>query len=571
MKNFLRRLKRRLILYIVFCLIIAACLAWLYIFYHPVAYKASAELILADSGWDFLVKEGFVENPAKISNYKNVQFNISSDSKALEIIARGEDPSEVARRANIVAEKYKSEIEKNCLAVLQKGQTRQLKEIESSRIKYRTELGKINENLEVLDAKLQALEAEHDSTEAASSSLQRRISSLEIHRDALLRVYTESHPEVEGIDFELNSLREKLDSLPVIEGLDALERSIAGQKARYKDVQQKLLQLEQQKSALFAKDEKPPATISRYATKPAAPAADVDPNDVYTRFLLSGFLIGLAASLIATAFKDTIVSEFEISNIPKLPLIATIPFVKPKKGQRPKVVTAGKKSMSNQLLFLYDDSSEYVNAYRSLATHIKLDAFKDNIDKKVIIFTSPTGRIGKSTVSANLALSLARSGKKTALLDANLNRTSVAKFFAIKTKVHGISDILIGKAKLEDCLINVTDMLLSGVDWDMATKTYGLDRLKILTSGTRVSDPVGLLESQAVAELFKQLREEFDCIVVDSPTLLRSPDSIILSSYADGIFLVCKTHFTSYRDIVKCSKKLEKVKIEFKGGILICI
>ena len=81
---------------------------------------------------------------------------------------------------------------------------------------------------------------------------------------------------------------------------------------------------------------------------------------------------------------------------------------------------------------------------------------------------------------------------------------------------------------------------------------------------------MGLLESQAVAELFKQLREEFDCIIVDSPTLLRSPDPIILSSYADGIFLVCKTYSTSYRDIAKCSKKLEKVKIEFKGSILIC-
>ncbi|UCH12896.1 MAG: P-loop NTPase, partial [Candidatus Omnitrophota bacterium] len=472
---------------------------------------------------------------------------------------------------NSIAEAYKMEINEKGLRFLDEAQKERLKRIDTQYKDYKIQLTEVNESLNRLEPQLDSLKRQQESNEGLRKSFKERIADLEIKRAELLRIYTESYPGVISIDSELDSLNRKLESLPVVKGVNVLQRDVSEKRAIYNKLQKNLAQLEKQKESLSSAIKEPPAIIEQYATRPHQPIGDLNKADIYKRAIYSGLLIGVIISLAVTAVKDTIVSEFEISNIPGFPLVATVPFIKPKRGQKVKPITAGKKRVGTHLLLSYDDSSEYVNAYRSLTTHIRLDAFKGNIDKKVLVFTSPNGKIGKSTIAANLAIILARLGKRIVLLDANLNRGSVAKFFGIGAKAMGISDILSGKANLEDCLKGITDMLLSGsIDWDIVMETYGLDRLKILPAGKRVHDPAGLLESDAVAELFRKLRERFDCVVVDSPGLLRNPDSIILSPNADGIFLVCKINSTSHRDLIKCSKKLAEVKIQFKGSILVC-
>jgi len=341
-----------------------------------------------------------------------------------------------------------------------------------------------------------------------------------------------------------------------------MKRDMVQKKAAYDKIQQRINEVSKQREDLLKAGKVPFAIITQYATESTKPIGDLSKADIFKRYIFLGLLIGLIISLIMASIKDTIVSEcdFGLVNMPDLPLVTAVPFIKTKK--RPDV--------GSHLLFAHDDSSEYINAYRSLMTHIKLDALGGSLDKKVMLFTNPGSKVGKSTICANLALVLARLGKKTVLVDANINRTSVAKFFGIRARVLGISDILSGKAQLVDCLKGITDMLLGGVDWDVITKSYGLDRLMILPSGRKVSNPSGLLESEKLPELFDKLREQFDCIIVDSPALLRNPDSIILSSFADALFVVCKTNKTSHRDLLNCSKKLTEVKTKFKGTILIC-
>ncbi len=582
MKNYLKRLKRELILFLVIGLILGVVVGYLYLFYNPIIYTTSAELTFSNIGQDVFKKEGFADKPGRIFRHKNlrllsqeqkqnIELDVSGDYNRLSIKAKGEDPFVISMVANNIAETYKMEIDEKGLRFLDEAQKKRLERIDTEYKDYKIQLAEINERLNRLELQLDSLKRQRESVESLRKSLKEKIASLEIKRAELLRIYTESYPEVASINSELDSVKKELESIPVVKGIKALQRDVSGKQAIYNKLQENLTQLEKQKESLSRAIKEPPVVIEQYATRPRKPIGDLDKADIYKRSIYSGLLIGLIAALIIAAVNDTIVSEFEMSNIPDFPLIATVPFVKPKKGQKVKPVTAGKKRVGAHLLLAYDDSSGYVNDYRSLATHIKLDAFKGNIDKKVLVFTSPDGKIGKSTVVANLAIILARLGKKIALLDANLNKMSVVKFFGIGTRAMGISDILSGKANLEDCLKGVTDMLLGGsIDWDIVMGTYGLDRLKILPAGKRVRDPAGLLESDAVAGLFRKLRGQFDCVIVDSPGLLRSPDSIVLSPNADGIFLVCKTNSTSHRDLIKCSKKLTEVKIQFKGSILVC-
>lgn len=544
--------------------------AWLYLFYNPIIYETSSQLTIGEKGRQFLIERNIADDPAALSPYKSLEFQISPDYRTLDIIARGKNPSTITKKVNAASEEYRSEIEKHISGKTLKGHSRLLEGIETQRSEYEMESIRISNSLEMLEERAQISRRQKESADVTASALKQRIITLEARRDSLLRVYTKSHPEVVGLNIELESLKEKLVGLPFVAGPEPLKRSINENEARYSSVKEKLMQLERRKTEILRGKQEPVVIIRRYAVIPRIPIGDVSTGDIYKRFIFFGLLIGLVLSISISALSDMVVSESQISKITDLPLIATVPFVKPKKGKGVRITPSGIKGISRHLLFLYDDASEYVNAYRSLATHIKLDAFKGNIDKKVIIFSSPAAKTGKSTVSANIAVSLARSGKKTVLLDAHLNRTSVAKFFGIGARVQGMSDILMKKAKLDDCLKNVTDMLLSGINWNVAIKTYGLDRLKILPSGTKTPDPAGLLESKALDELFQQLRQEFDCIVVDSPALLRSPDLLIFSTNADAVFIVCKTYLTSVKDARACSRKLKEVKTEYKGSVLVC-
>ncbi|MBN1405172.1 MAG: AAA family ATPase [Candidatus Omnitrophica bacterium] len=582
MKNYIRRLKKELVFYIILGLALGAALAFIYLEYNPILYTTIAKIGFSDIGRDLFEKTGFAAEPDRIflneklkfvsQKQKNsVKFEVSQDRRYLSINVKSHDPSGALKLVNTITESYLSEINNNGSGLMENITREELKKIDKQIVQYKSESDRVNEKLNELEPKLEVLQRQQEAADTLRESLKTRIANLEIRKSELLRIFTEAHPEVIGINSELTALKSKLTELPVIEGIRPLKQEVSGNKAKYSELQEKLPHLNKQKDAFLGAHIEPLAVIKEYAAKPTVPIGDVDELDIYKRFIFSCMLVMFIASLVATGFKDTIVSEFEIANIQGLPLIATVPFVKPDKIRKEKNQKGKKSGIGRHLLFFYDDSSEYVNAYRSLAMHLKMDAFGADIDKKVLIFSNPTGRTGKSTVCANLAISLVRSGKKTVLLDANLNKTSVAKFFGIRAKVLGISDILSGRATLQDCLKNVTDMLLGGVDWDIAMKAYGLDRLKILPSGTRVSDPAGLLESEKLSGLFKQLRDEFDCIIVDSPALLKGPDSILISSGADGIFLVCKTHYTSYKDLMKCNKKLERLNIQAKGSILVCI
>ncbi|MFH0732139.1 MAG: P-loop NTPase [Candidatus Omnitrophota bacterium] len=569
MKIFFIRLRRNIVFYLAVGLIVGFWAGAVFLLYNPILYATSVKLTLSDIGRDIFEKLGFTDKPEKIlydekfdflsqQQKEKIDFFVAFDHKGLTIETKGQDPAEIFKLTNDVAESYAALINNESKNLKEQRDSQGLEKIQAEYNKYKEESDKLQEELNRLEPKLDTLEKQEKMVGDSQKALEERVASLEIRKSNLLRIYTESHPEVIGINLELDTLNKKLGELPVVEGVNNLRRDILQKKARYVELKETIGQISKQKEYFLQTVIQPLISIERYEAEPANPVGSLSMSNVYKISILSGLLISLIFSIIMAGVKDVIVFESEISNIPNLPLIATVPFLKPKRGI----------DIGAHLLFLYDDSSEYVNAYRNLTTHIKLDAFKDNIEKKAIVISSPRDKTGKSTVSANLALTLARLGKSVVLVDANLNKPSVSKFFGIKPKEPGISDILTGKSSLESSLKGITDMLLAGIDWNIATKTYGLDRLMILPSGGRVSNPAGLLESNKVSELFKQLRERFECIIVDSPSLLKNPDSIILSANADGIFLVCKISSTSYRDVVKCSRKLTELKIQSKGCIL---
>lgn len=196
-------------------------------------------------------------------------------------------------------------------------------------------------------------------------------------------------------------------------------------------------------------------------------------------------------------------------------------------------------------LYPQDPLSE---AYRMIRTNLGFSA----IDKQIqsILFTSALPGEGKSTTIANLAVTLAQSGKRTLLVDGDLRKPSLHHFFRYGNHV-GLTSALIDSGRLNDSIQN-TDV----------------PNLYLLSSGPLPPNPSELLSSSAMRKLMVHLYEQFDYVLVDSPPLLLAADGQVLSRIVDGVVLVVKYASTKKEQVVKAKDLLVKANASILGVIL---
>jgi capsular exopolysaccharide synthesis family protein len=127
---------------------------------------------------------------------------------------------------------------------------------------------------------------------------------------------------------------------------------------------------------------------------------------------------------------------------------------------------------------------------------------------------------GKSTIAINLAVSLADSGSRVILVDADLRRPSIAEYVGIEGAV-GLTTVLIGRAEVEDVV-----------------QPLGQTSLDLLPAGQIPPNPSELLGSMAMADLLEQLSGLYDMVLLDSPPLLPVTDAVVLSNLAGGAVVV---------------------------------
>ena len=209
-----------------------------------------------------------------------------------------------------------------------------------------------------------------------------------------------------------------------------------------------------------------------------------------------------------------------------------------------------KKESRQVRLFTMDNPKSVVSeAFRTLRTNIQ---FAD-IDKtkKVIVFTSPRQREGKSTVSSNLAYLVAESGKKILSVDCDMRKPRVHKIFGFNN-LSGLTNILIGENKLEDVVhLHPTQK-----------------KLHILTSGPIPPNPAELLGSNRMKNFLDSVRDNYDMIIIDSPPVGLVTDSAILSTVADGTILVLEAGETEIDIAVHAVEQLRKVNANILGTVL---
>ena len=214
--------------------------------------------------------------------------------------------------------------------------------------------------------------------------------------------------------------------------------------------------------------------------------------------------------------------------------------------------SAQRKNISSRAEYLLNDDTrfEVTEAFRNLKASISVSVPKKNGGLAIMI-TSAFPEDGKTTVTANLALMFAQSDAKVVLVDADIRKGRIAKYFKQKS-VPGLSDCLSGQNTLEE----VTHV------------SHANKNLSYITCGTRSPRPYELLESEEMVDLLNQLREQYDYIIIDTPPVLLLSDALALSPAVDGAVLVCRHHVSYISDIERAIETLKFSKVNVLGVVV---
>lgn len=185
--------------------------------------------------------------------------------------------------------------------------------------------------------------------------------------------------------------------------------------------------------------------------------------------------------------------------------------------------------------------------YNSIRTNIQFSGR----DLKVITLTSAQTGEGKSTTSVNLAISFARAGFRTLLIDADTRNSVMSGTFKSNERYQGLTSFLSGNAELSDVICDTS-----------------IDNLMILPAGQVPPNPTSLIQNDNFKSMIETVRGLYDYVIIDTPPLGLVIDAAILAHHSDASLLVVKAGADKRRTITKLKEQLEQSGSVFLGVIL---
>lgn len=250
-----------------------------------------------------------------------------------------------------------------------------------------------------------------------------------------------------------------------------------------------------------------------------------------------GIFLAIGIGFLFNYFDDRVKSSSEVE---ALTGFSTLLAVAPMRGRSP----------YERLVTVSDPRSTHAEAYQNFLAHIDLFSERDPI--KTLIVTSGASREGKSTTAANLAVVVARMGRKVILIDADLRAPTIHAFF---------------RQRNEAGLTAALDRPAGQPARDFLAPTE-IENLRVLTSGTPSARPVQLLGSPQMAALLDELKAEADLVIFDSPAMLPIVDAMLLTRLADAAILVVRANQTRAEALSRASELLAQSGVRILGAVL---
>ena len=246
--------------------------------------------------------------------------------------------------------------------------------------------------------------------------------------------------------------------------------------------------------------------------------------------LVAGFLIGLVGALLSDQVDSRVRRSEDVERATSLDVVGTIPSI-------------------NSLSATSASAQISKDAFRNLRTHLRFAGAEGK--PRVVAVTSATPRDGKSTVAANLALTLADQGGRTLLIDADLRRPQIHTTFSIN-QGPGLVDLLQGRATAQDA----------------PQTSPEVPSLDVLTCGTPVENPAELIGSAVFEEHLLKLRDIYDYIVIDTPPLMAVTDAALVGAVADGTLVVVRANKTDSDALAAAVNQLRRLRVPLLGIVM---
>ncbi|MCW2594351.1 MAG: capsular exopolysaccharide family [Jatrophihabitans sp.] len=280
-----------------------------------------------------------------------------------------------------------------------------------------------------------------------------------------------------------------------------------------------------------------PATVKlSVVSGPTTPKAPISPRTRLNVLIgvALGLILGLALAALRELFDFSVRSAEALAQLSGIPVLGTIAFDRTVKTQ-PLII--------DNLAY-----SPRAESMRQIRTNLQF--MEAAAASQVLVITSSVEAEGKSITAANLALSLAETGKQVVLIEADMRRPRLSELMDVERSV-GLSNVLARQVDLDDVL-----------------QKWGSEGLTILPSGTIPPNPAELLGGARMRELLTELRSRFDIALIDTPPVLPVTDSTVLAASADGTIVVFRAGKTRRWQLQAALESLTAVQATVLGCVL---
>ena len=275
--------------------------------------------------------------------------------------------------------------------------------------------------------------------------------------------------------------------------------------------------------------------IIDYATAPEKPDG-YSPTRKAMIGGLAGFVLAGVLLFLLFLLNRKITDTKDLTDNYTLPILAS---VQRQKGENPD---------PGAFILNEKSSMEALESYAKLRMNL-LYTLVGKDSKSVAVVSAISGE-GKSTITANLAISVAMSGKKVLLIDADLRRACQQEMFYYDRHLNGLSEVLAGICSWQDALINTS-----------------FENMQILPAGRQPPNPSELLESETMKNLLQEIEQNYDLVLLDVPPINIVSDPLALSDRVAGSIFVVRQNYSDHREIRKALVASEMTGMELLGFV----
>lgn len=273
--------------------------------------------------------------------------------------------------------------------------------------------------------------------------------------------------------------------------------------------------------------------------------------------LALGLFVALGLTFLLELLDTSVRSDTDVAELLRQPILARIPRITKRLLDQSALVT------------LTEPQGGPAEAFRMLRTNLSFM----NVDGDVrsVLLTSCLQGEGKSVTIANLAVTLALGGKKVIVVDADLRRPRMHKYFGLQND-RGVSTVVTGQTLLNDALQAVAVVPQAAGngtgDADWAAGSDAKSRLFVLPSGPQTPNPGEIVSSKHLAGVIEALAAKADIVLVDSPAMLAVGDTLALAAKVDGLMFLVEPDVVRKQQLTQAREQLDKLPCALLGVIV---